>query len=192
VIYPNYTDEDDKQTYRYLAHDEGEDTINFHFAHRQTLNFSSEAHKVTINRAAEDSHQSATHEQSMEEGPPKPTTQRHVITTVYGKEWDAILNADLPVRPPNAPPVPKPDEILKHPSLDARKKELQISIKDVSLVDIDPGIFNRELVKLKLYAKPNSKHLEQPPVLDGGNITEGTYSGTQAALTHAYSRIGRR
>ncbi|KAH6884010.1 lipoxygenase [Thelonectria olida] len=101
----------------------------------------------------------------------------------------AILNADLPVRPPNAPPVPTPDEILKHPSLDAREKELQIGIKDVPFADIDPGVFNRELVKLKLYAKPNPKHLEQPPALGGGNITEGTYSGTQAALTHAYSRI---
>lgn len=101
----------------------------------------------------------------------------------------AILNADLPVRPPNAPPVPKPDEILKHPSLDARKKELQIGIKDVPFADIDPGVFNRQLVKLKLYAKPNPKHLEQPLVLGGGNITEGTYCGTQAVLTHAYSRI---
>jgi hypothetical protein len=104
----------------------------------------------------------------------------------------AILNADLPVRPPNTPPVPKPDEILKHPSLGAREKELQINIKDVPFVDIDPGVFNRELVKLKLYAKPNPRHLEQPPALGGGNITEGTYSGTQAALTHAYSRIERR
>ncbi|KAK2669135.1 hypothetical protein RAB80_014661 [Fusarium oxysporum f. sp. vasinfectum] len=103
----------------------------------------------------------------------------------------AILNADLPVRPPNAPPVPKPDEILKHPSLDARKNELQINIKDVPFVDIDPGVFNRELVKLKLYVKPNPRQLEQPPALGGGNITEGTYSGTQAALTHAYSRIER-
>ncbi|KAL6408082.1 lipoxygenase [Ilyonectria robusta] len=102
-----------------------------------------------------------------------------------------ILDADLPVRPPNAPPVPKPDKILKHPSLDAREKELQISIRDVPFVDIDPGVFNRELVKLKLYAKPNPKHLEQPPALGGGNITEGTYSGTQAALIHAYSRIER-
>ncbi|KAH6953878.1 lipoxygenase [Ilyonectria sp. MPI-CAGE-AT-0026] len=103
----------------------------------------------------------------------------------------AILNADLPVRPPNAPPVPKPDEILKHPSLDAREKELQIGVKDVPFADIDPGVFNRQLVKLKLYAKPNPKHLEQPPALGGGNITKGTYCGTQAALTHAYSRIER-
>ncbi|RKK66013.1 hypothetical protein BFJ69_g15784 [Fusarium oxysporum] len=103
----------------------------------------------------------------------------------------AILNAHLPVRPPNAPPVPKSDEILNHPSLDARENDLQINIKDVPFVDIDPGVFNRELVKLKLYVKPNPRDLEQPPALGGGNITEGTYSGTQAALTHAYSRIER-
>ncbi|KAJ4197110.1 hypothetical protein NW759_016353 [Fusarium solani] len=103
----------------------------------------------------------------------------------------AILNADLPVRPPNTPPVPKPDEILKHPSLGAREKELQINIKDMPFIDIDPGVFNRELMKLKLYAKPNPRHLKQPPALGRGNITEGTYSRTQAALTHAYSRIER-
>lgn len=103
-----------------------------------------------------------------------------------------IPGVDLPLRPPNAPAIPEPDEILKHPSLDARRRELETDIKDVPFVDIDPGVFDTELVKLKLYAKPNPEHLEKPPVLGGGNITKGTYSGTQAALTHAYSRIERR
>ncbi|KAF5123430.1 putative linoleate 9S-lipoxygenase 3 [Metarhizium anisopliae] len=102
-----------------------------------------------------------------------------------------IPGVDLPLRPPNAPAIPEPDEILKHPSLDARRRELETDIKDVPFVDIDPGVFDTELVKLKLYAKPNPEHLEKPPVLGGGNITKGTYAGTQAALTHAYSRIER-
>ncbi|KAH6892615.1 lipoxygenase [Thelonectria olida] len=104
----------------------------------------------------------------------------------------AILDPSLlPTRPPNAPPIPKPEDILKQPSLDARRRELAIGIKDVPFSDIDPGVFNGELVKLGLYVKPNAKHLEQAPTPAKGNITEGTYSGTQAALTHAYSRIER-
>ncbi|KAJ6442468.1 cutinase [Purpureocillium lavendulum] len=103
----------------------------------------------------------------------------------------ASLNVNLPLRPPNAPPVPEPDDILKHPSLDARKQDLSVNIKDVPLADMDPGVFNSEAVKLKLYAKPNQTNLEQPPSLANGNITKGTYSGTQAALTHSYNRIER-
>lgn len=99
----------------------------------------------------------------------------------------AILNADLPVRPPNTPPVPKPDEILKHLSLNIYKKELQIGIKNMPFADINSGIFNRQLIKLKLYAKPNPKYLKQPPVLDRGNIIEGIYCKTQAILTYTYS-----
>ncbi|KID81294.1 lipoxygenase [Metarhizium guizhouense ARSEF 977] len=76
-------------------------------------------------------------------------------------------------------------------SVDERMRELDIEIQDVPFVDVDPGVFNRELLRLGLYAQPNQLRLEQPPVLGGGNITEGTYSGTQAALTHAYNRIER-
>ncbi|CAM1502374.1 Fc.00g043580.m01.CDS01 [Cosmosporella sp. VM-42] len=103
----------------------------------------------------------------------------------------AILDPSLPVPPPNAPSVPKPSDILKQPSLADRKQALKVGINDVPFSDIDPGVFNGELVKLKIYAKPDTKHLEKKPKFGGGNIEEGTYSGTQAAVTHAYSRIER-
>ncbi|KAF7557089.1 hypothetical protein G7Z17_g908 [Cylindrodendrum hubeiense] len=96
----------------------------------------------------------------------------------------------LPVPPSNAPDVSTPEEILKQPSLED-KKGLNVGIKDVAFTDIDPGVFNSELVKLKLYVKPNADDPSKKPKVGGGNIEEGTYAGTQAALTHAYSRIER-
>ncbi|KAI5460561.1 lipoxygenase [Mariannaea sp. PMI_226] len=101
------------------------------------------------------------------------------------------IDAILPVRPPNAPAAPTPEEILKNPTAEASQSEPGTTIKDVSFVDIDPGVFNGELVKLGLYVMPNLKHLERDPTTGNGNITKGTYAGTQAALTHAYSRIER-
>lgn len=103
-----------------------------------------------------------------------------------------LTGVTLPQLPVTAPAVPKPDSILKQPSLEGRKKDASISVGDVPFADIDPGVFNSELVKLKIYAKPDQKNLAQKPELGGGNIEEGTYAGTQAALTHAYSRIERR
>lgn len=103
-----------------------------------------------------------------------------------------LTGITLPQLPLTAPAVAKPDAILKQPSLDERKKDASIGLQDVPFSDIDPGVFNSELVKLKIYAKPDQKNLAQKPQLGGGNIEEGTYAGTQAALTHAYSRIERR
>lgn len=97
----------------------------------------------------------------------------------------------LPILPSTTPPTPKPGVILKHPSLDEKKKEAGIGIRDVPFVDIDPGVFNSELVNLKIYAKPH-RNLSTKPDLGNGDIKTGTYSGTQAALTHAFGRIERR
>ncbi|CVL02544.1 related to lipoxygenase 1 [Fusarium mangiferae] len=96
----------------------------------------------------------------------------------------------LPSLPPTLPAAPKPGDILKHPSLDEKKKEASVSIRDAPFSDIDPGVFNSELVKLKIYAKPQ-KDLLAKPEIGKGNIVKGTYIGTQAALTHAYGRIER-
>ncbi|KAI8652571.1 Manganese lipoxygenase [Fusarium keratoplasticum] len=102
-----------------------------------------------------------------------------------------LTGVSLPQLPVTVPAAPKPDAILKQPSLEERKKDASIGVQDVPFADIDPGVFNSELVKLKIYAKPDQKNLAQKPELGGGNIEEGTYAGTQAALTHAYSRIER-
>ncbi|KAH6626725.1 lipoxygenase [Chaetomium sp. MPI-SDFR-AT-0129] len=61
-------------------------------------------------------------------------------------------------------------------------------VADVPLPSFDPGIFDNELMKLKLYPTidPRNPSVIQEPE---GNIVEGTYQGTQVALTQAYSRI---
>jgi len=100
------------------------------------------------------------------------------------------LDGDLPT-PPAKVVAARPDQnsILKHPT----EKEFlaQIapkSIADAPLPSFDPGIFNNELLKMKLYPTidPKNPLVIRPPV---GNIVEGTYIGTQLALTQAYSRI---
>ncbi|KAH7131670.1 lipoxygenase [Dactylonectria estremocensis] len=96
----------------------------------------------------------------------------------------------LPVVPTTAPDVPTEEDILKQPSL-KDKNDINVPIKDVAFTDIDPGVFNTELVRLNLYVQPNADDPTQEPVDAGGNIEEGTYAGTQAALTHAYGRIER-
>ncbi|KAF4466286.1 lipoxygenase 1 [Fusarium albosuccineum] len=103
----------------------------------------------------------------------------------------SLFGASLPQLPSFVPPAPKPDTILKHPALAEKEKDASIGIKDVPFADIDPGVFNSELIRLKIYAQPVNKDLAAKPELGGGNIEEGTYAGTQAALTHAYSRIER-
>ncbi|KAK0619383.1 lipoxygenase [Immersiella caudata] len=100
------------------------------------------------------------------------------------------LDGDLPT-PPAKVVAARPDQnsILKHPT----EKEFfaQIapkSIADAPLPSFDPGIFNNEILKMKLYPTldPKNPLVVRPPV---GNIVEGTYIGTQLALTQAYSRI---
>ncbi|KAF4991493.1 hypothetical protein FGRMN_7804 [Fusarium graminum] len=96
----------------------------------------------------------------------------------------------LPTIPDIAPPVAQPNDILEQPSIDNKRREATIPIQDVPFVDIDPGVFNSEIVKLRIYAKPKSD-LTKKPELGQGNIETGTYIGTQAALTHVYGRIER-
>jgi hypothetical protein len=100
------------------------------------------------------------------------------------------LDGDLP-SPPAKVAAARPDQnsILKHPT----EKEFlaQIapkSVGDAPLPSFDPGIFNNEILRMKLYPTldPKNPLVVRPPV---GNIVEGTYIGTQLALTQAYSRI---
>ena len=101
-----------------------------------------------------------------------------------------VLDPKLPT-PPARVAASRPDQstILKHPS----EKEFlaQVAPKaigDAPLPSFDPGVFNNELLKLKLYPTLDPKNPLK--VLEPqGNIVEGTYIGTQLALTQAYSRI---
>lgn len=104
----------------------------------------------------------------------------------------STLGSALPAPLPTSTPVPEPKDILKHPSIDERKAKLSAGIKDQTFLDIDPGVFDSELLKLRIYSKLDPKHPEKPPIYQHGNIVTGSYSGTQAAVTHLYNRIERR
>lgn len=106
---------------------------------------------------------------------------------------DAVERSNLPT-PPSHVAAARPDlrAILKHPS--EKEYFAQIApeaVENAPLPSFDPGVFNNELLKLKLYPTfdPEDPTLVKEPE---GNIVEGTYMGTQLALTEAYSRIERR
>ena len=65
------------------------------------------------------------------------------------------------------------------------------SVADIPLFSFDPGVFDNEMMKQKLSPTLDPK---DPSVVrePEGNIREGSYSGTQIALTQAYSRIEQR
>jgi len=98
------------------------------------------------------------------------------------------LGSSLPVPPPHAP-SPDPKKILEQPSEDSLSN-IPASIRDETFSDIDPGVFNEELLKLGIYTKYNHANPSKAEYA-GGNIVTGTYTGTQAALTHLYDRIER-
>ncbi|KAK0707938.1 lipoxygenase [Lasiosphaeris hirsuta] len=102
-----------------------------------------------------------------------------------------LMGPDLPVLPPHVGGPPPPHEILEQPSVEDKEAKLSVGIEDQTFVDIDPGVFDNELIKLKLYATVDPDHPEKDAVYQDGNIVTGTYSGTQAALTHLYRRIER-
>jgi len=84
---------------------------------------------------------------------------------------------------------PTQDTILNHPTeKDFLAQIAPKSIKDLTFMSFDPGVFDNELLQLKLYPTidpKDPKKVREPE----GNIHEGTYVGTQIALTQAYSRI---
>ncbi|KAL2166023.1 hypothetical protein VTG60DRAFT_3427 [Thermothelomyces hinnuleus] len=100
------------------------------------------------------------------------------------------LDPNLPIPPPElAAQRPGERTILRH--LPERKHLAQTApscVADIPLASFDPGVFDNELIKLRLYPIIDS---QDPSVVrePEGNIREGTYRGTQVALTQAYSRI---
>jgi hypothetical protein len=95
-------------------------------------------------------------------------------------------------------PIPPPctrlenlASIFKHEVEEEFLKKLPTSVRDALLPSYDPGVLSNELVDLKLYSRLN--HDDPTKVEDaGGNIAEGTYGGTQVALTQVYSQIEQR
>lgn len=104
--------------------------------------------------------------------------------------FEKPLDPNLPIPPPKlAAHRPSQRTILHHlPEKEYFAQTAPESVADVPLPSFDPGIFDNELMKLKLYPiiDPQNPSAVQEPE---GNIVEGTYTGTQVALTQAYSRI---
>ncbi|KAK4645760.1 hypothetical protein QC761_204370 [Podospora bellae-mahoneyi] len=104
--------------------------------------------------------------------------------------WQQQLDPALPTPPAEIKAiVPTQQSILKHLSEREYLKQLAPkSVKDAPLLSFDPGVFDNELLKLKLYSTVDPKdpsHAKEPE----GDIVEGTYMGTQIALTQAYAKI---
>lgn len=109
------------------------------------------------------------------------------------KRLVSSLNPNLPKPPPSyAVPVP-PHTILKHPEEQDLFKRI-IGIHEAPLQDFDPGVLSEELLNLGIYGKvdPRRAHGRDGFEYANGNIEEGTYAGTQAAITQVYSRIEQR
>lgn len=85
--------------------------------------------------------------------------------------------------------------ILEHPSEDELFKSVPEGVKDYRLKHWNKGVFSLELLNLsitpttlKIYNGVVSGH----PKIPSGQVKEGTYSGTQLALTEMFSRIEKR
>ena len=89
----------------------------------------------------------------------------------------------------------EPAPILEHPSQDDLFQAAPEDVKDYRLKHWDKGVFSLELLNLSI-TPPTvnisdgvvSGHIEIP----AGQVKEGTYSGTQLALTEMFSRIEKR
>ncbi|KAK3936639.1 putative lipoxygenase, partial [Diplogelasinospora grovesii] len=121
--------------------------------------------------------------------PAEPSLPERALHYVEGM-FHNMLHPDLPGPPPSVTAMrPSQNTILNHPT--EKEYLAQVAPKEVKnapLPSFDPGIFDNELVKLKLYPTLDKKDgtvVKEPE----GNITKGTYMGTQVALTQAYARI---
>ncbi|KAK4171830.1 putative lipoxygenase [Triangularia setosa] len=104
----------------------------------------------------------------------------------------SIVQGPLPIPPPSVvEAVAKPEDILAQPDIGEKNEKLKLGVGNEPLVDIDPGVFDNELIKLGIYSKMDPDNREADPVYQDGDVTKGTYTGTQAALIHAYGRIER-
>ena len=80
----------------------------------------------------------------------------------------------------------------EQPDLQYLLKDTPENIEDVQLSSWDPALFNQELVSLKI--APVISHLTKPDFPtqskeNEGDIEEGTWAGTQLAITDLYRRI---
>lgn len=104
-----------------------------------------------------------------------------------------MVTVPLPPLPAPPPYTPRVDvkAIFQHDDEETFLSKLPDRIQDAPLPSFDPGVLNNELLNLSIYQKvdPNDPTKTKDA---GGNITKGTYAGTQVALTQLYSRIEQR
>lgn len=104
--------------------------------------------------------------------------------------WQKKLDGNLPIPPKTlAANRATQHSILKHlTEKEYLAKLAPQAAKDLPLGSFDPGVFDNELLQLKLYSTLDPKDPARA-LAPEGNIRQGTYAGTQVALTQAYSRI---
>jgi len=104
--------------------------------------------------------------------------------------WEKKLDKNLPIPPKSlAANRATQQSILRHlTEKEYLAKVAPQTAKDLPLGSFDPGVFDNELLQLKLYSTVDPKDPAQAREPEG-NIRQGTYTGTQVALTQAYSRI---
>lgn len=89
----------------------------------------------------------------------------------------------------------EPAPILEHPSEADLFQAVPEDVKDYRLKHWDKGIFSLELLNLSI--TPPTVNIFDGVVsglieIPAGQVKEGTYSGTQLALTEMFSRIEKR
>ncbi|KAI0115535.1 lipoxygenase [Nemania sp. FL0031] len=119
-----------------------------------------------------------------------------MATTIAGGASGAderhVLDPELPIPLPHLAASsfnPK----LKLPSRTQYFSSIIANPDNAPVQNIDPGVFNVELLNEGLCLRPLRLSREAPfstdPDWAGGNVKVGTYEGTQAAITHVYERL---
>lgn len=96
----------------------------------------------------------------------------------------------LPVPPPGAKHASL-SSIFDHEAEEDFLKKLPERVGDALLSSYDPGVLGNELVDQKLYSHADPEDPSKA-VHAGGKIVQGSYGGTQVALTQVYSQIEQR
>jgi hypothetical protein len=81
--------------------------------------------------------------------------------------------------------------VLEHEPEDAFIGKIPKSVHEMPLPSFDPGVFGNEMIKQKIYSNIDPEDPTKATYA-GGDIGQGSYAGTQVALTEVYSRIEQR
>ncbi|KAI1128617.1 lipoxygenase [Nemania abortiva] len=115
-----------------------------------------------------------------------------IVTGTLGAGERSVLDPELPLPSPQLATT-NPNSKLKLPDRTRYFSSIIPNPDNAPVQKIDPGVFNVELLNERLCLQPLKLYGKPPATTDpnwaGGNVTEGTYEGTQAAITHIYERL---